>query len=43
VVTAGVPSRMPLVTFGGRGSFRIAFLFVMIPARSSAFSASAPV
>ena len=34
---------MPLVTFGGRGSFKIAFLFAMMPAASSAFSASAPV
>ena len=43
VVRAGVPRRTPLVTFGGRGSLRMAFLLQMMPAASSAFSASAPV
>ena len=35
VVIAGEPRRMPLVTIGFSGSFGIAFLFVVIPARSS--------
>ena len=42
VVTAGVPSRRPLVTLGA-GSFKIAFLLVMMPADWSACSAAAPV
>ena len=41
VVSAGVPSRRPLVTFGGRGSFGTPFLLAMMPAVSRDFSASA--
>src|SRR5438309_1463842 len=43
VVTAEVPSRMPLVTNGDCGSPGIVFLFTVIPARSSSCSASFPV
>ena len=39
VVTAGVPMRMPLVTNGDCVSFGTVFLFTVIAARSSAFSA----
>src|SRR5262249_8814525 len=43
VVTAAVPSRSPLVTNGFSGSFGIAFLLTVIPARSSASWATLPV
>ena len=43
VVTAGVPIRMPLVTKGDWVSFGTVFLFTVIPAASSAFSATLPV
>ena len=43
VVTAAVPSRSPLVTNGFSGSFGIAFLLQVIPARSSASCATLPV
>src|SRR5437016_1243051 len=43
VVTEGVPIRMPLATKGFCGSNGIAFLLTVMPALSSAFSASAPV
>ena len=43
VVTAAVPSRSPLVTNGFSGSFGIAFLLHVIPARSSASCATLPV
>ena len=43
VVSAGVPSRMPLVTNGDWGSSGMVFLFTVIPARPSRASASLPV
>jgi hypothetical protein len=43
VVTAGVPGRMPLVTNGDWVSFGTVFLFSVMPAASSAFSATFPV
>ncbi len=43
VVTAAVPRRSPLVTNGFSGSFGIAFLLQVIPARSSASCATLPV
>ena len=43
VVTAGVPRRMPLATIGGLVSNGIVFLFTVMPARSSAASATLPV
>ena len=43
VVTAGVPSRMPLVTIGLFVSNGIVFLLTVIHARSSASWASLPV
>ena len=43
MVTAGVPRRMPLATIGGLVSNGIAFLFTVMPARSSASSATLPV
>jgi hypothetical protein len=43
VVTAGVPMRMPLVTNGDCVSKGTVFLLTVIPARSSAFSATLPV
>src|SRR3954469_4880209 len=43
VVSAGVPSRMPLVTKGDWGSSGMVFLFTVIPAWSSTFSAALPV
>jgi len=43
VVTEGLPSRMPPAFMGGRGSKGMAFLLTVMPARSSAFSASLPV
>ena len=43
VVTDAVPSRSPLVTNGFSGSFGIAFLLQVIPARSSASCATLPV
>ena len=43
VVTAGVPMRMPLATIGGFSSNGIAFLLTVMPARSSAASATLPV
>jgi hypothetical protein len=43
VVTAGVPMRMPDATIGGFGSNGIVFLLTVIPASSSAFSATFPV
>ena len=43
VVTAGVPMRMPLVTNGDCVSFGTVFLFTVIPASSSACSATLPV
>ena len=43
VVTAAVPSRSPLVTNGFSGSFGIAFLLHVTPARSSASCAILPV
>ena len=43
VVTAAVPSRSPLVTNGFSGSFGIAFLLHVMPARSSASCATLPV
>src|SRR4051812_29587118 len=43
VVSAGVPSRMPLVTNGDWGSSGMVFLFTVIPAWSSTFSAALPV
>ena len=43
VVTAAVPRRRPLVTNGFSGSFGIAFLLQVIPARSSASCATLPV
>src|SRR5881296_57147 len=43
VVTIGVPSRMPLAMAGGLSSNGIAFLLTVMPASSSAASASLPV
>ena len=43
VVSAGVPSRMPLVTNGDCGSSGIVFLLTVMPALSSSCSASLPV
>ena len=43
VVTAAVPRRSPLVTNGFSGSFGIAFLLTVMPARSSASWACLPV
>ena len=43
VVTAAVPIRRPDVTKGERDSPGTVFLFTVMPARSSAFSASLPV
>ena len=43
VVPAGDPTRMPLVFTGGSGSLGMPFLLQVIPARSSASSASRPV
>ena len=43
VVTAGVPTRMPLATIGGFWSNGIAFLLTVMPALPSAASASLPV
>ena len=43
VVTAGVPMRMPLVTIGGFVSNGIVFLLTVMPALSSAASATLPV
>ena len=42
-MTAAVPRRSPLVTNGFSGSFGIAFLLQVIPARSSASCATLPV
>jgi hypothetical protein len=42
VVSAGVPMRMPLGFSGGLVSNGIAFLFTVMPASPSAFSASLP-
>src|SRR6476660_2507115 len=43
VVSAGVPSRMPLVTNGDCGSSGIVFLLTVMPAWSSVFSEALPV
>ena len=43
VVTAGVPTRMPLATIGGFWSNGIAFLLTVMPALPSAASATLPV
>ena len=43
VVTAGVPTRMPLAVSGGCVSKGIAFLLTVMPARPSAASATLPV
>ena len=43
VVSAGVPTRMPLVTIGFSGSKGIMFLLTVIPALPSASSATLPV
>ena len=43
VVTAGVPTRMPLATIGGFWSNGIAFLLTVMPALPSAASAALPV
>ena len=43
VVTAGVPTRMPLATIGGFLSNGIAFLLTVMPALPSATSAALPV
>ncbi|PAV72684.1 hypothetical protein WR25_22131 [Diploscapter pachys] len=43
VVPAGEPTRMPLVFIGGSGSLGMPFLLQVMPARSSASSASLPV
>ena len=43
VVTAGVPTRMPLATIGGFWSNGIAFLLTVMPAFPSAASAAFPV
>ena len=43
VVSAGVPSRMPLATIGGCSSNGMAFLFTVMPARPRAASQTVPV
>src|SRR5262249_55480898 len=43
VETMGVPNRIPLAIAGGFSSYGTAFLFTMMPAASSAASASLPV
>ena len=43
VVSAGVPTRMPLATIGGFWSNGIAFLLTVMPALPSAASATLPV
>jgi len=43
VVMAGVPRRTPLVIMGFCGSYGMVFLFTVMPALSSACSASRPV